>query len=661
MPTATDIALFDGTGKKDATMDAAFGGAVAELRLAAANTGTITVGRSLTVHGNLSLSGGTLRANGGNTVTVKGSWQNGGATFEAGTGTVVLAGSGTTYGLKESGAFKHLSLDDGLVGHWRLDETTETGAIDSSRRQNNGAYRNGATQSTSVPTLTFFNLKSGSFDGTDDFIQFSDNADHRPSVVTVSMWAKASRAGSYDVLIDSGNQGNFEVFWNANRFIPAVNISGVGLIADTATSSTYGSGTWHHVVMTYDGVYLTLYVDGVIEVHRATPGSIAYTGGNKALYVGSYIGSSNYYYGLIDDIRIYNRALSHTEIESLYQGNQGTGSGRYTLGSNLTVNGNLNIYSGTLDPSSNSYSITASGSFVNNAGFTPRNSTVTLSGIGTHLKMYGTSIYTLAIAASKSAILRAGAVISNALTINSTASLRLNGFTMTGTTASISNAGTLTQGTGALIHRNSSISVSPASGPMGTTFSVTVTDADANTDGLVADTVSIGTDSETLLLTETGIATGVFTGTIPTAHAARVASNGIVDRNDACTFTTGVSYVDPEDRFDTASTTFIVSDTAVAGCGDSVAASPSTHGGGGTRAKARIERGETPSTVPVTPRDVAPTAPPSTPRILAVQRRLAALDMKLETVTRSDDRQRLLQARQALQRVLQRMMHSRRP
>ena len=40
VPTAVDIALFDGTGKKNATIDAAFGGTVAELRLGSSNTGT---------------------------------------------------------------------------------------------------------------------------------------------------------------------------------------------------------------------------------------------------------------------------------------------------------------------------------------------------------------------------------------------------------------------------------------------------------------------------------------------------------------------------------------------------------------------------------------------------------------------------------------------
>jgi hypothetical protein len=107
--------------------------------------------------------------------------------------------------------------------------------------------------------------------------------------------------------------------------------------------------------------------------------------------------------GRLDDIRVYSRILSYSELMALYQGEQGTGSGKYSLGSNLTVNGNLSLYSGTLDPTASSFSISASGSFLNNARYVQRQSVVTLSGIGTALKMFGTSIYDLTVASAKSA------------------------------------------------------------------------------------------------------------------------------------------------------------------------------------------------------------------------------------------------------------------
>jgi hypothetical protein len=665
VPTATDIALFDGTGKKDATMDAAFGGAVAELRLAAANTGTITVGRSLTVNGNLSLSGGTLRANGGNTVTVKGSWQNGGAIFDAGTGTVLLTGSGTTYVLKETGAFKHLSLNDGMVGYWKFDEGAGTMVTESMGNVIPGVFELDPVWTHETPDVNFETPYSLLFNGTPqqrvllESISSPYRYDIQTGDMTVSVWVKktdASNGGRVIARDQCGDHSLWEIQGNADGTyhvrMKGSNFASTGNVY----SSVHPINVWLMLTLVKTSTRLSIYVNGILE--GTATHALSFSANTQAeLYVGNRkdCQPAASFAGYIDDIRLYSRALSSSEIQALYSGEQGTGSGRYTLGSNLTVNGNLNIYSGTLDPSSNNYAITASGSFVNNAGFTPRNSTVTLSGIGTHLKTYGTSIYNLAIAASKSAILRAGAVISNALTINSTASLRLNGFTMTGTTATITNAGALTQGTGALIHRNSSISVSPASAAMGTTFAVTVTDADANIDGLVADTVSIGTDSETIVLTETGIATGIFTGTIPTAYGPRVANNGIVDRNDECTFTTGVWYSDPQDPPDSVSTTFVVT-----GCASSSASTTPTNGGGGARAKARIERGGTPALAPVTSSGISSFTAPTSPRMLAIQRRLAELDMKLAKATRSDERQTLERARQTLQRMLQRLRATRR-
>ncbi len=199
-PGTGDTIIFDGTGKKDAIiLSNSFKYDIGELRLGAANTGTLTVRKPLTILRNISLSGGTLTVASGAQITVKGSWQNGGGTLSAGTGTVLLAGSGTNYVLKETGAFRNLSLDDGLVGHWRFDEVTGTGALDSGRNQNNGMYKNGTARSTTVPTLGFQNTTSALFDGVNDYIEttmlgtFGQTLDTGP--LAVSLWFNMSSIG----------------------------------------------------------------------------------------------------------------------------------------------------------------------------------------------------------------------------------------------------------------------------------------------------------------------------------------------------------------------------------------------------------------------------------------------------------------------------------
>jgi hypothetical protein len=192
--------------------------------------------------------------------------------------------------------------------------------------------------------------------------------------------------------------------------------------------------------------------------------------------------------------------------------------------------------------------------------------------------MFGTSIYDLTVASAKSVILRAGVVVSRALNIQAASTLRLNGYTLTGTNVDITNAGSMTLGSGTLIHK-SSIVVTPSTGNVGTTFTVMLTDADANIDGTAADTVTVNTDGESLILQETGNATGVFSKTLPTAHSARIAGNGVVERDDACEYITGVTYVDPGDTSDTAVTTFTVTDTQVDGCISGSVRVPGSSGG----------------------------------------------------------------------------------
>jgi len=84
-----------------------------------------------------------------------------------------------------------------------------------------------------------------------------------------------------------------------------------GYISGSASTSTQITKAWHHVAMTYDGANIKLYVDGVLKTTTAKTGAIATNSSN--LLIGSTVP------GKLDDMRIYNRALSQTEITALYQ------------------------------------------------------------------------------------------------------------------------------------------------------------------------------------------------------------------------------------------------------------------------------------------------------------------------------------------------------
>ena len=72
---------------------------------------------------------------------------------------------------------------------------------------------------------------------------------------------------------------------------------------------------WTHLAATYDGTTLRLYVNGIQVGTRASTGSM--TTSSNALRIGGNTIWGEYFTGLIDDIRIHNRALTATEIQEL--------------------------------------------------------------------------------------------------------------------------------------------------------------------------------------------------------------------------------------------------------------------------------------------------------------------------------------------------------
>ncbi len=110
------------------------------------------------------------------------------------------------------------------------------------------------------------------------------------------------------------------VFVDPNSFLywyKLDNISGVRYENSIVTLST----SWHYIAVTFDGSRIKVYVDGALEKDVNAPGTI--TKIDDSLFIGT-TGSglspnSNWYYGLIDEVRIYNRALSAEEIKAIYE------------------------------------------------------------------------------------------------------------------------------------------------------------------------------------------------------------------------------------------------------------------------------------------------------------------------------------------------------
>jgi hypothetical protein len=151
-----------------------------------------------------------------------------------------------------------------------------------------------------------------------------------PDYITVSAWIKtADSDGFWNRIVDKGcDEKSFTLDlggdWEGKTYRgrPTFELPGRAV-----SGPPVGDGRWHHAAATYDGQVSKIYVDGV-ERGQKKAGHPAPIGKNNwDLCVGNRViedslGDFVAYDGLIDEVRIYNRALSADEIRALATGTQ---------------------------------------------------------------------------------------------------------------------------------------------------------------------------------------------------------------------------------------------------------------------------------------------------------------------------------------------------
>ncbi len=199
-----------------------------------------------------------------------------------------------------------------LVSHWKFDEGSGTTAADSSVNGNNGNII-GATWATG---------KSGSglsFDGNDYVIRTNPSAGLKPSLeVATAAWIKMSATDTGGAeIVSMGDSYAIRVQTNGN--IQFFYYNGTTWKSIITTGVNVRDGVWHHIVGQKTSAALQIYVDGISKASISNTGTITYTLGT-GLFIGRHGNGDTIYdfTGIIDDVRIYNRALSNQEVLELY-------------------------------------------------------------------------------------------------------------------------------------------------------------------------------------------------------------------------------------------------------------------------------------------------------------------------------------------------------
>jgi Ca2+-binding RTX toxin-like protein len=210
------------------------------------------------------------------------------------------------------------AITTGLVAYWRLDEAGGTTAVDSSGFGNTGEVSGGAVR---VEGRWGNALE---FDGSTGKVFIPRSLWLERQELTVSAWVRRlGTQGEFKYIFAKGatgcNAASYGLYTGPNEGLMFYVSTDAGLFFTRSPDAGPGvwDGVWHHVAGTYDGSNVRLFVDGV-EVGSGTPttAGIDYSTTNSTDgYIGSYPGCTDHdFAGSIDDVRIWERALSGTEI-----------------------------------------------------------------------------------------------------------------------------------------------------------------------------------------------------------------------------------------------------------------------------------------------------------------------------------------------------------
>jgi alpha-tubulin suppressor-like RCC1 family protein len=193
------------------------------------------------------------------------------------------------------------------IARWPFDEGTGTTTADASGNNHAGTLQNGPAWAA-----TGYTGKAIAFDGVDDAVTVAHTDDLAPpAAMTLAAWIAPSSFGAVRTVIDKA--GSYTLGLGADgRAEAVVQVNGSAVVAQAV--SPVPLDLWSHVAATYDGSALRLFVAGIEVDAIAATGAVSVT--NNALLIGR--GEvANAFAGKLDEVRLYERALSATEVQAL--------------------------------------------------------------------------------------------------------------------------------------------------------------------------------------------------------------------------------------------------------------------------------------------------------------------------------------------------------
>jgi hypothetical protein len=198
----------------------------------------------------------------------------------------------------------------GLVAAYGFDEAAGTVQVTDASGRGNGGTIAGATRTTAG--------KFGgalSFNGTSAWVTVKDAASlDLTTGMTIEAWVKPSTlTGWRSVVLKEAPNGLAYALYSGNDASRPAGFVHFGTDIGVNGTTTMVANVWTHLAVTYNGTTLRLFVNGTLVRSQSASGAAITTTG--ALRIGGNSFWGEYFKGLIDEVRIYNRALTATEIQ----------------------------------------------------------------------------------------------------------------------------------------------------------------------------------------------------------------------------------------------------------------------------------------------------------------------------------------------------------
>ena len=207
------------------------------------------------------------------------------------------------------------------LAYWRLDESSGSSANDAMSNNLDGTYY--GSPSKGYPGATHNDDHTAvRFDGVDDSVQVPYNSAFSSAALTLEAWMRSTgRSGNLQLLMSRDGTSGHGIYVYNNQLKGRLKVG--GSLVTLLGPNDVMDGRWHHVALTFDGTTARLYFDGDQQSSATPTGSLAALTSTALRFGDSPVGDR--FVGDLDEVAIYDHALSSQEVKSHFDAAQGAG------------------------------------------------------------------------------------------------------------------------------------------------------------------------------------------------------------------------------------------------------------------------------------------------------------------------------------------------